>query len=288
MTPSQDIDDMCRRTLGDGVPPDVAERLRGHLAAFEVALSARRRAERRSVRRLVLRTAAIAAALLLVGVLAPMLSRPTPTWANVVEQFDAAPFVNAAVYVKTSPLADPVQLEVWLGREGQWRIHVGGSVLFGAGAKITDEVRLRDNDRPEVENALEMVRAPFEQVRDAGEISLDTIIRSLPIGVLAPTPVANQQASVSNDLAVFDMQTPSGSERVRVWALRESRLPVRIRYTDDGGGDVVDVLLSYAPEPAASFYDPDAFRRRVEDLGPEAALALPGALETPAEIPPDA
>ncbi len=97
MTPSQDIDDMSRRTLGDGVPPEVAERLRGHLAAFEVALSARRRAERHSVRRLVLRTAAIAAALLLVGVLAPMLSRPTPTWANVVEQFDAAPFVNAAV-----------------------------------------------------------------------------------------------------------------------------------------------------------------------------------------------
>jgi len=56
---------------------------------------------------------------------------------------------------------------------------------------------------------------------------------------------------------VFDVELPGTPEWVRIWALRESRLPVRIRVWDPRDGETTDAVFEYSREQADEFFDPE-------------------------------
>ncbi|UCD53191.1 MAG: hypothetical protein JSW27_11215, partial [Phycisphaerales bacterium] len=93
-----------------------------------------------------------------------------------------------------------------------------------------------------------------------GEFSLETVIRSLSAGKLVDvTPAMNAQAALGEDLVVFDAQSVISPGWVRIYALRESKLPVGLRIWDPAEGFSVDALITYAQEQPEVFFDPDAF-----------------------------
>jgi hypothetical protein len=62
-------------------------------------------------------------------------------------------------------------------------------------------------------------------------------------------------------MVVFDVEMPGSTEWVRIWALRESRLPVRIRVWDPRDGETTDAVFEYSKEQADEFFDPNAFEQ---------------------------
>ena len=90
--------------------------------------------------------------------------------------------------------------------------------------------------------------------------SFETLLQILPEMGTISAPLRNQEATISNDLVVFDMSGEESPEWVRIWTLRESRLPVRVLYWDPRTGYSTDVLLSYGNEQLPDFFDPEAFK----------------------------
>jgi hypothetical protein len=73
---------------------------------------------------------------------------------------------------------------------------------------------------------------------------------------------------------VFDAHSGVSPGWVRIYALRESRLPVGLRIWDPAEGFGVDVLITYAKEQRDVFFDPEAFAARLgESDSSETALA---------------
>jgi len=73
------------------------------------------------------------------------------------------------------------------------------------------------------------------------------------------TPLINPDAVISQDVVVFDVEIPGSTEWVRIWALRESRLPVRIKVWSPQDGYSTDAIFEYSRQQADEFFDPNAF-----------------------------
>ncbi len=118
------------------------------------------------------------------------------------------------------------------------------------------------------------------------------MIQSISGGKLVDiTPAMNAQAAVGRDLVVFDAQSAISPGWVRIYALRQSKLPVGLRIWDPAEGFVVDALVTYAKEQPAIFFDPQAFAERLQEPGSDTSLTYlflkdPGGQEmTPVGLP---
>jgi hypothetical protein len=102
---------------------------------------------------------------------------------------------------------------------------------------------------------------------DAEGFSLETVIRGIPGGELVDvTPLVNTDAVISEDLVVFDVEHEKSTQWFRIWALRESKLPVRIRMWDPTDGECADVLLTYSKQQQEIFFDPEEFSSKMKSL----------------------
>jgi hypothetical protein len=52
---------------------------------------------------------------------------------------------------------------------------------------------------------------------------------------------------------------------VRIWALRASRLPVRITVWDPRDGRSTDAVFTYSHDQTPEFFDPNAFAARLQN-----------------------
>ena len=181
----------------------------------------------------------------------------SPSWADVVEQFSSMRFSNATIYIKDDPLAKPQEVELWIGQEGCVRMRLGDQVVFGLNGRAVAAFDL--SSRTATQPAYLAVDI-LHKLGATEELNLLTVIRTLSGGRLVnATPLVNADAVISKDLVVFDVQSPMGPEWLRVWALRESKLPVRIRMWNPSGGECVDVGITYSKEQPEVFFDSDAF-----------------------------
>jgi len=197
------------------------------------------------------------AAVTLIGQFGRMLSGGGVAWAEVTQRFQSVPFFTATIYMKEDATAEPQQMELWMSRDGRARVRVGTQVVFGRHGKVTEafDVRTRAPVEPE-ERAVFFLR----KLGETDEFSLDAVIRVMFGGeVQDVTPLVNPDAVISQDVVVFDVDLPGTPEWVRIWALRESRLPVRIRVWDPRDGEVTDAVFEYSREQADEFFDPNAF-----------------------------
>ena len=183
----------------------------------------------------------------------------TVAWADVVEKFRSVPFFSVSIYIKEDATSEPKQMELWMNRTGKTRIRIGTQVIFGSQGKVAEAFDIKTRARVEPdERAVVFLR----RIGEADEFSLDSIIRVMFGGTMQDvTPLVNPDAVISQDIVVFDVEIPGTPEWVRIWALRESRLPVRIRVWNPRDGDATDAVFEYSREQADEFFDPNAFEQ---------------------------
>jgi len=167
--------------------------------------------------------------------------------------------------MKKDALAQPEQFELWLGKGGYARMRVGSQVVFGRDGQVSRAFDVRQRCVVEADSAaadiLRMLQTP-------DEFSLETVIRSLSGGKLVDiTPAVNTGAAIGEDLAVFDAQSAVSPGWVRIYALRESKLPVGLRIWDPVEGFSVEALITYAKDQPPIFFDPAAFETRLAEPG---------------------
>jgi len=91
---------------------------------------------------------------------------------------------------------------------------------------------------------------------DAGA-SASSLLRRIVLARISKLAVA--AALIILAVVVFDVDLPGSSEWVRIWALRASRLPVRIRTWNPMEGATTDAVFEYSKGQADEFFDPNAF-----------------------------
>ena len=185
-------------------------------------------------------------------------------WADVAERFRSVTFFNATFYFKDDATAQPEQVELWMNQLGQGRLRTGNQIIFAHNGKITKafDLETRSEIEPDSRTA-----ALVDLIGQAESFSLETVIRSIPGGELVDaTGLINTDAVISEDLVVFDIESPNSTQWYRIWALRASKLPVRIRMWDPSDGASVDILFTYSKQQQEIFFDPEAFSTKMKSL----------------------
>ena len=208
-----------------------------------------------------------AAAIIIIAALIGIhqITAPGIAWADVTERFRSVLFFSATIYMKADALEEPRQLELWMGPEGRARLRIGYQVVFSQSgqALIAFDIRRRtevEPDRQAVE-FLDMLGAMKDD-----DYSLEAVVRSISGGKLVDvTPLVNADAVISEDMVVFDALSNDSHEWLRVYALRESRLPIGIRIWDPRDGESVDVFISYFKDQPDLFFNAQAFANKLAD-----------------------
>jgi hypothetical protein len=81
--------------------------------------------------------------------------------------------------------------------------------------------------------------------------------------VFETTDLVHSDPVFSKDLVVFDAKSKFSGVSIRLWALRESRLPVRILYRGLAGY-YADVIIIYSKVQPEKFFDPEAFATEMD------------------------
>ncbi|MCX5645887.1 MAG: hypothetical protein NTZ17_14595 [Phycisphaerae bacterium] len=227
--------------------------------------------------------------IILVGEFGTLVTGSNVAWADVSQRFQSVPFFYASIYMKEGTLAQPQQFELWMGKGGYARMRVGPQVIFGRDGRATHAFDVRRRSAVEVDPmAVDIIR----MLATPDEFSFETVIQSISGGKLVDiTPAMNTQAGIGKELVVFDAQSAISPGWVRIYALRQSKLPVGVRIWDPAEGFVVDAIITYSKEQPAIFFDPHAFAANLDGAESETGLAYlflkdPGGREMTPEGPP--
>jgi len=186
--------------------------------------------------------------------------------------------------MKDNTTARPKQVELWMGQGGRIRMLTGDQVVFGKIGEVTKAFNIKtrreidlgslvskghacslaDSDSSEVlsDEALFLL----QKLSSTSVFSLDTVILSLSGGELKDvTPLVTSLPVISEDMAVFDIQSKNAPMWLRIWALRESKLPTHIRMWNPRDGSCVDAIFSYSKEEPEVFFDPNVFAAKLKD-----------------------
>jgi hypothetical protein len=74
---------------------------------------------------------------------------------------------------------------------------------------------------------------------------------------LVPVQIADTAAS--REIAVFRMTYEARGENIRIWTLRDSRLPIQVRFHDPRKNEYADFIFDYTQTKDPAFSDPNAF-----------------------------
>jgi hypothetical protein len=207
-----------------------------------------------------------------VGHFGGILGAGSVAWAEVTQRFQSVQSFYASIYIRRDALAQPQHFELWMGRGGRARMRVDEQVIFGQTGRVTRAFDIRRRRQTEVNKGAADILAILGS---PDEFSLETVIRSISAGKLVDvTPTVNTQAGIGEDLVVFDGQSAVSPGSMRVYALRQSKLPVGLRIWDSAEGFLVDALITYGKEQPAIAFDPEAFAARLSEPGvPSPGLA---------------
>jgi len=233
-----------------------------------------------------------------------ILGNNPPTWAEVQERFGSMPFFAAKIFTRDikidgyplNPLVEPKLVEVWAGYGNRMRIRSGSKVTFA--------------DKGEILNTFDMITRSeagtdsityfwVNKLGKSDTISLDLLLRVenplslddipewFPKGFFSKEwsssrPIDTTSSVISDpvaskELVVFDHESGyAGTEglRARIWALRESRLPIRVaiwlRDYDDRDyrwirSPIWEMIFTYSKEQPKEFFNPKAFAAKLKD-----------------------
>ena len=216
------------------------------------------------MRRLILPATTGLAAVLIVTFV--FFSSPTLSWAQVVRQFQEIEFLSASVYIKDDGLSTPEHIELWMGKGCKVRVRIGNQLIFAQKAEVLAAFDLKTKKQTEPD---EMGAAMIRLLGADETFSMNTVLRGLSGGrITDKTPVLNSNAIIAEDLAVFDLETgqDNNPQWFRIWALKKSGLPVRIRMWDPRDAATVEMLIDYSKPQPEPFFDPKAFASALADV----------------------
>ncbi|MEN6337287.1 MAG: hypothetical protein ABFE01_23780 [Phycisphaerales bacterium] len=213
----------------------------------------------------ILRFAAAAAVLMAAGILVGHMdwfAGGSVAWADVAQQFKIVPFFSVSIYTRENATSEPTQTDLWMSRDRHIRLRVGRHVVFAEPGQVRAyDIVSRQSVEPDG-----IAWFFLQKIGQTKEFSLEAIIEVMFGGrTTEVTPLINPDAVVSQDVVVFDVEPPATPERVRIWALRESRLPMRITVWDPREGKSTAAVFTYFRELPAEFFDPNAFEFSRQD-----------------------
>ena len=177
-------------------------------------------------------------------------------WADVVEKFRSMSFYNAVIYFKEDAASEPKQIELWVSSQHKARLRVESQVLFAEKGKISAGYDFKQKILLNEAQYDEMGEAIIQKLCLHQTLSLDSIVKTIHEGeLMETTPQINPDAMISKDLLVFDIDSKVSPQWMRIWTLRETKLPVRLRMWDPRDGGCMDVMVTYEKQQPPEFFD---------------------------------
>jgi hypothetical protein len=270
---NHDLDQALRRQLTDSAPAAVHEEAERHFQALAAELQLRSAASA-SRSRLIGRwlwagvslAGAAAAALAVL-----LLVSPAPSWAKVTERFRGLRFFNATVYFTDLAGRPSEKIDLWVAQDHRLRAHYHGLMFFGEDGRVSkvlsaetgEEIPLealktslhsRDEAAPDPYPALALVRG-IARLGEMPHFSLDNLLQLFCSQREELHPTLNTDLSLKDDMQVFDITGRRAPEWIRLWVLRRSELPVRLRVWNPSDGEQIDMLFDYATQMPEEAFD---------------------------------
>ena len=179
-------------------------------------------------------------------------------WADVAERFESVPFFNITIYL-CDPSNKTKKIEIWKSEDSRVRAHEGNTVFFADFSKDKNKFTIFDRSTKKLLNGDENL-PPFiwRLCGKKGRFSLDTLTKSFPSDVKGIIPLETADTAASNEIVLFRAKAKEiPPEALKIWALRESKLPIRFFVRPSKG--YYDIFFDYSEQKDAAFFDPAAF-----------------------------
>jgi hypothetical protein len=224
--------------------------------------------------RLAVAAALVVAACFGVRQLGGSLDGASVAWADVAERFESVAFFHLTIYLGHDESEQAHKIEIWKSETSLVRAHEGNKVLFANMAKgKTDIFNLTEKNEGVVafDRSTKQPVAPDGAGRmflgllcPKGRFSLNTLMNSVPADTTIDV-METADTPASKETVLFEARHKSTPERMLIWGLRASRLPVRLRFIDPRNNECADFLFDYSQGKPATFFDPNAFTSGRED-----------------------
>ena len=220
------------------------------------------------------------------------LGKNKPTWAEVYKHFNMVSFYSGSYYARyksffdntklksfsdqilqSSSYEDTLQLEYWIGHDNRIRIINNKKVTFAKKGDFvkTFDLATRKESTPELPTIKFLEDNDFIYYGPKYKYSKKFDFNSLFLGRIdINAKFVTTNTEISKDLVIFDVQSdegPKGQWKYRVWALRSSKLPIRILGLNIVGSvaNRIDHIFNYSKEQPKEFFDPDIFETKMKD-----------------------
>ena len=183
---------------------------------------------------------------------------PSVVWADVAERFESVPFFNITIYLR-DPSNETRKIEIWKSEDSRIRAHEGDKVFFRDLSKDRNKFTIFDRSTKKLVNGDEDLPSFIRRLcGNEGRFSLDTLTESFPSDVKGIMPLETANTAASKETVLFQAKAEEITpERLKIWALRESKLPIRLFVRPDKG--YFDLFFDYSEQKDAAFFDPVVF-----------------------------
>ena len=180
-------------------------------------------------------------------------------WADVAESFDSVPFVHITVYIGHDTPGKTKRIEIWKSVDSRVRVDEGNTVFFVDFSKDKNKFTIFDRSTKKPVNGDENVPSFIWRLcGNEGRFSLDTLTKNFPSDVKGITTLETADTAASNEIVLFGAKAKEiAPERLKIWAFRRSKLPIRFFVRPDEG--YMDLFFDYSKQKDADFFDPVAF-----------------------------
>jgi len=170
-------------------------------------------------------------------------------WADVAERFESVPFFNITIYL-CDPSNKTKKIEIWRSEDSRIRAHEGNKVFFKDLSKDKNKFTIFDRSTKKLVNGDENLPSFIRRLcGNEGRFSLDTLTKSFPSDVKGIIPLETADTAASNEIVLFRAKAKEITpEALKIWALRESKLPIRFFVHPSKG--YFDLFFDYSNGPS--------------------------------------
>ncbi|MHC4475636.1 MAG: tetratricopeptide repeat protein [Planctomycetota bacterium] len=274
----ENIEEILKRIGAAEAPPDVHEIARETSDAFARAVQLLVSEQSRRVQMVdwlidSFRKAAVgalAAAAVIVLVMIFSKTSGSVAWAEVVAAVEQVDQVHMSVFVEDADDSRQITLELYYKRPNIWRGHGLGMVQFVKGG----QTRLFDTSKqafvePDRSTSRPIPPDAIRLTLESGSL-LEAILRTVFTENVPPAePVVTVPGLASEDVEVFDYSHKNSEHWVRIWVMRKSRLPIRLKLFSPQWNETILAVIDYTDPQPDDFFNPERFEEEVKSKRPK-------------------
>lgn len=170
--------------------------------------------------------------------------------AEVTERFASVPFYSMTIFFSgdDDPSVVSLAMKIWVGQNGKAKIQAGKEVKY-----------LDGRSQKEAVESGGLMSLFASMIVSEGGFSLNSLMKMLTgWGNLEVSEMKTPANVTAGDLVYFEVESTMTPERLRIWVLRESKLPIRITFFDPRNDETTIFLFDYLEEQDNSFFEPPA------------------------------